>query len=125
MDSDFKQITKQEIEQLRLAIEFHEQQIERLRERITELQEEQSGNELDDDLFNPDERFPPQFHLDNLESQLDFNLGQVDGFCDLDWKAKCRLAEIAVDHDLDDKSTESIVEMSLSSGENEYKTSTD
>ena len=69
--------------------------------------------EEDDDLFNPDERFPPQFHLDNLESQLDFNLGQVDGFFDLDWGAKCDLAKLAVDNDLDLESTETIVEMSL------------
>lgn len=77
--------------------------------------EAEKEDELDEDLFNPDEQFPPQFHLDNLESKLDFNLGQVDRFFELDWSSKCDLAKIAVENDLDRESTETIVQMSLAS----------
>jgi len=80
---------------------------------------EDDEDELDKDLFSPDERFPPQFHLDNLESQLDYNLGQVDGFFELDWSAKCDLAKIAVEEDLDLDSTQTIVQMSLASAGDE------
>jgi hypothetical protein len=76
---------------------------------------EDDEDELTDDLFSPDEKFPPQFHLDHLESQLDFNLGQVDGFFELDWSSKCDLAELAVENDLDLEATETIVQMSLAS----------
>lgn len=66
---------------------------------------------LPDDLFDPDD-WPPQFHLDNLESQLDYNLGQVDGFLDLDRQAKCDLARLTVDNDLSIEECETILELS-------------
>jgi hypothetical protein len=74
--------------------------------------DEVSDDEFPEELFEPDERFPPAFHLDNLESQLDFNLGQVDGFFELDWSAKCDLAKIAVEEDLDLENVETILELS-------------
>jgi hypothetical protein len=80
---------------------------------------EDDEDELTDDLFSPDERFPPQFHLDNLESKLDFNLGEVDGFFKLDWSSKCDLAKIAVENDLGLETTETIVQMSLASAGDE------
>jgi hypothetical protein len=126
---------EREVEQLRIAIEFHEQQIGRLESRIRGLQEEKEeigfreffkltekevealadADEkfgLPDDLFEPEEEFPPQSHLDNLERQLDYNLGQVDGFCDLDWQSKCDLACVAVDNDLTVSECETILDLS-------------
>ncbi|WP_148708222.1 hypothetical protein [Haloferax sp. Atlit-12N] len=63
-----------------------------------------------DDIFS-DDKIPPQFHLDELERELDYNLGQVDGFHDLDWKSKCDLAQLAVDHDLNRSELETVLDL--------------
>jgi hypothetical protein len=68
-----------------------------------------------DDIFS-DDKIPPEFHLDHLESQLDYNLGQVDGFTELAWKSKCKLARLAVDHDLSRSELETILD--LNQGDN-------
>lgn len=50
--------TQKEIEQLRIAIEFHQGQIERIERRIEELQEESQKDELcNRDLFNPNDDY--------------------------------------------------------------------
>lgn len=72
-----------------------------------------SDEVLDEDLFEPEERFPPQFHLDYLERELPFNLGQIDGFQELEWTTKCELAEFAVDHDIDRESTQEVLDAHL------------
>lgn len=59
-------------------------------------------------LFDPDD-WPPQFHIDNLEMQLDFNLGQVYGFCDLDKQSQADLAKLAVEYELDKESVQNIL----------------
>ncbi|QLH78158.1 hypothetical protein HZS55_12960 [Halosimplex rubrum] len=79
------------------------------------LAQQTADDELPDDLFQPDERFPPQIHLDHLESQLDYNLGQVDGFFELDWSEKCDVAKIAANNDLGLEATENIIQRILAS----------
>lgn len=75
--------------------------------------EDDSDGGYFDDVF-ADDKIPPQFHLDELERKLDYNLGQVDGFHDLDWKSKCKLAKIAVENDLSLEEAEVVLDPSVS-----------
>lgn len=74
-----------------------------------ENQEEKSL--ADRDLFNPEEKFPPQFHYDYLNMELEYDIEEADGFFDLDWGAKCDLLKLAVDHDLELSEVETILEL--------------
>ena len=67
-----------------------------------------SGADEDREFFDPDD-WPPQFHIDELEMQLDFNLGQVYGFCDLDKQSQADLAKLAVEYELDAESVQNIL----------------
>lgn len=106
-------IYNREIAQLKIAQEFHQEQIDRIEGRIEELEElaekKDRGESIGDrEFFDPDD-WPPQFHIDNLESQLDFNLGQAYGFCDLDKQSQADLAKLAVDYELDKESVQNIL----------------
>lgn len=99
---------EREVEQLRIAQEFHQGQIERIEERIRELKEEEEDAVEVRDLFNPDET-SLDMHLDYLEAELDFNLGQVYGFFDLDKQSQVDLAQLAVEYELDRESVQNIL----------------
>lgn len=78
-------------------------------ERFCDPHKGQQDKRVEDlDLFNPDD-WPPQFHIDNLEMQLDFNLGQVYRFDDLDKQSQADLAKLAVEYELDQESTQNIL----------------
>lgn len=78
-------------------------------------EQDEEDDEYLDDIFS-DDKIPPEFHLDHLESHLDYNLGQVDGFTELAWKSKCKLARLAVDHDLSLEEAETVLD--LNQGDN-------
>ena len=128
MSSELDFNPEREVEQLRIAIEFHEQQIGRLASKIRELKEEQEGDyiwtkkEVDTEelekLFEVEEKFPPQAHLDELERKLDFNFGEVDGFATLEWQSKCDLARVAVDNDFSIEECETILDFRTQAGDN-------
>jgi len=146
MSSDFDFNHEREVEQLRIAIEFHLEQIGRLESRIRELQEEQdepsfaeffglTQEEADaarnaaeqfaagefedeeedddylDDIFEPEDKFPPQFHFDYLNMELSYDIEQADGFFDLSWKEQCDLVELAAEHDLELSEVETILDL--------------
>ncbi|WP_134672626.1 hypothetical protein [Halorussus marinus] len=98
--AEFFGLTQEEAEAIGVSDEEHNED---------EQPEEVAG---EDDIFS-DDTILPQFHLDELERKLDYNLGHVDGFHDLDWKSKCKLAKIAVENDLSVEDAETVLDPSV------------